>query len=174
MSNSAWNSGLRQTILPLAIGSKFCMRRAMRKPGFPFTYMMVNCMPMHGCADFESNTIAKQVHFQSDAVTSDQWHHITFVYDEIVSDSEAVFSFYLDGIGDSANPTDGFKLSPTGSAYLGGLSADAFTRFHDGPSANQTYFLAGQITDYEFGTRHYLQTTLPALHMHNIHVTFHH
>ncbi|MDH4137069.1 MAG: Tc toxin subunit A, partial [Anaerolineae bacterium] len=101
------------------------------------------------CANYEGKNPQETV-FSTDAIEYGKWHHLAVTNDESRSLESVEFKAYLDGepFGES---TEGFRLSPVGAAYLGGLVENAITRFKDAYSetgSQPLYFFAGQITDF--------------------------
>jgi len=99
----------------------------------------------------DRQTLGGHYGFESSALDVDQWHSVTFTYDE-THRPDIAYRLYVNGV--QVNPLtltnpDGvtFRLDQVGPAYLGGLPAGGFTRFHSSPSAASPAGFSGQITD---------------------------
>ncbi|HEX9369572.1 MAG TPA: LamG domain-containing protein, partial [Roseiflexaceae bacterium] len=102
--------------------------------------------------------------FTSDPISYGAWYHIAVTNNEFPAPAAPAdrplpvghveLKAYLNGAAlktaDGATAAEGFRLSPVGPAYLGGLDKSGVTRFADDysrPESAQLYFFAGEITD---------------------------
>ncbi|MDX2212460.1 MAG: LamG-like jellyroll fold domain-containing protein [Oculatellaceae cyanobacterium bins.114] len=140
--------------------------------------------------NFEGNALQQSL-FKSEPITYHQWYHLAIAQDEFPTPNgpdarplplEPIeLRVYLNG---NLLPTPsgtqtalGFRLSPVGVAYLGGLGERGITKFEDAYSAIEVehlYFFSGQITDLRLwkiaktaaqieSDRHVAPTTSPDL-----------
>ncbi|MGF1495860.1 MAG: LamG-like jellyroll fold domain-containing protein, partial [Elainellaceae cyanobacterium] len=102
------------------------------------------------CTGFNGQPLLGQFAFESANLAVDQWHHLTFVYDETQRDG-IEYRLYVDGERVAPlplpEPMTTFRLDQVGPAYLGGLPAGGFTRFPNRDAATGTHSFNGQITD---------------------------
>ncbi|MGB7442777.1 MAG: LamG domain-containing protein, partial [Coleofasciculaceae cyanobacterium] len=91
------------------------------------------------CAEYQGVN-AQETVWVSEELASDQWHHLAVVNDESQSLDFIEFKAYLNDTALSFessshlnttldNPQKGFRLSPVGAVYLGGLVEPIITRF---------------------------------------------
>ncbi|MBD2459655.1 hypothetical protein H6G89_01245 [Oscillatoria sp. FACHB-1407] len=112
---------------------------------------------------FEQNALQQSI-FKSEPIAYDQWYHLAIAQDEFPTPDGAdarplpleliELRAYLNG-NPMQTPTGGaiapgYRLSPVGVAYLGGLGELGITKFEEAYSAVEVehlYFFSGQITD---------------------------
>lgn len=116
------------------------------------------------CANYERTEVQETV-LTSAALTSDQWHHVAVINDESQSLDYIEFRAYVDGTpltfdssshhsGALAAGQQGYRLSPVGLAYLGGVETASQVRFQGSyGSDRQRHFFAGQIADLRLWRR---------------------
>lgn len=97
-------------------------------------------------------------------ITNGPWHHVALTHNEfsqeepengsIPVEDNMEFRAYLDGVPmrttSGLDVCEGHRLSPVGTAYLGGLGEKGITRFEDEdsqPNSEHLYFFAGQVAD---------------------------
>lgn len=93
-------------------------------------------------------------------ITYDVWHHMALTHNEfsqkepvvgsIPVEDDIEFRAYLDGVPVDSSACPGYRLSPVGTAYLGGLGKRGVTRFEDDysqPNSEHLYFFTGQVAD---------------------------
>ena len=93
------------------------------------------------CANYELTDVQETVLASSEtAVTPDQWHHVAIVHDETQTLDYIEFRGVLNGVAlDEISNTHssgslqpgqrGYRLSPVGVVYLGGIDTTGMTRF---------------------------------------------
>lgn len=114
------------------------------------------------CADFALTAVQETVLASEDGtVAANQWHHIAIVQDETQSLDYIEFRGFLDGIALGELSTThanrslsagqrGYRLSPVGVAYLGGIDTSGMTRFQGAylqPEKVGLLGFSGQISD---------------------------
>ena len=108
--------------------------------------------------NFEKTELQQSV-FKTGPIEYGSWHHIAVTNDEFPTPSplpadNVEFRAYLDGealkMEGNSEVASGYRLSPVGPAYLGGLGQEGTTRFNDAysePDQEHLYFFAGRVAD---------------------------
>ncbi|MEB3359022.1 MAG: LamG-like jellyroll fold domain-containing protein [Synechococcales bacterium] len=125
---------------------------------------------MAWCEEAETGVLQKTL-FRSEALPLDVWHHVAVTHDETQPGPTIEFRAYLDGVelqlSASNHPDEslpahqkGYRLSPTGVAYLGGIGLGGITRFAStlpveeaGFNHPALYHFRGSITDVRLWNR---------------------
>ena len=103
------------------------------------------------CSDVEGTPIAEHT-LQTITVENNTWYQLTFVYDETSPGDGVHYRLHLDGR--AADETSaGFRLDQVGPIHLGGVTPDAFTRFHDADAFGNTHRFGGILTDLRLWKR---------------------
>jgi hypothetical protein len=114
------------------------------------------------CANYELTEVQETVlSSPEEAVTPDQWHHVAIIHDETQNLDYIEFRGFLNGVALTETSSThenstlaagqrGYRLSPVGLVYLGGIDTTGMTRFQgtylEANDARLRGF-AGQITD---------------------------
>lgn len=110
--------------------------------------------------------IVHETVFRSNPLPANTWHHVAITNDETQSRRFVEFRAFLDGVeltlnsSTIANPNlhdnqKGYRLSPIGVTYLGGIAEGGITRFAEGFNSDNVHahYFAGQVTDFRLWKR---------------------
>lgn len=103
------------------------------------------------CADVEGTPIAEHT-LSTIIIDRNTWYQLSFVYDETSPGEGVNYRFHLDGRA-ADETSDGFRLDQVGPIHVGGLTPDAFTRFHDQDAFGNRHRFGGVLSDLRLWKR---------------------